>query len=144
LSLTLTIAGMFHLMVSLYFYFARYEVTIDQKNYSMTYMVMQLGLWIGLIGVMGYIMGITGDKGYIRKILLYISFLAYSFLFGTLRYVLVMYFIYKYSILYGPVLFFFGGVILDVFYVNFYMAIFVRHTVKHNKQEKKAGTYGFY
>ena len=119
-----------------YFLFASEAFPYTAKDYSGLYMQQQVGIWISFLLIMGLVTGILGYKRLLLRITTFFGVMIYSFLFGLLRYVLVIYAVYKFSLLYVVIFFFALGPFSDLFYLVSIYGFFVNKMINIYEGEK--------
>ncbi|MDO5336025.1 MAG: hypothetical protein Q4E89_00995 [Eubacteriales bacterium] len=119
-----------HLINSLWFVFGERYFPYSLTTYSELYMLQEIGIWIVFLVMTGLVTGMIGDRGFIYKFLAVAAVMAYSILFGVLRYMVFMYFMYRYSIIYMALCYFTFGPMFDFLYLVMIYAIFVNRMIK--------------
>lgn len=99
-------------------------------------MKQQVGIWLTFMVLVGLIVGFMGNKGFLFKLLTFVSIMAYSFLFGFVRYILFLYMIQQYSILYMALMFFVFGPFFDFLYLVAIYGFFINKMVKLYDSDK--------
>ena len=125
-----------HIINCSYFLFASEAFPYTAKDYSGLYMQQQVGIWISFLLIMGLVTGILGYKRLLLRITTFFGVMIYSFLFGLLRYVLVIYAVYKFSLLYVVIFFFALGPFSDLFYLVSIYGFFVNKMINIYEGEK--------
>jgi len=111
------------------------------SDYSDLYIKQEVSLWISYLIISGLITGFIGFKDILRKMIVMISIMLYSFLFGIVRYIFFLYVIHEFSILFMPVLFFTLGPFFDFLYFVFFYGIYVDKAVKRYASAKGRGQW---
>ena len=127
----LSIMLLVHIMACVFFLFGREWFPYSLADYSDLYIKQQVGIWITFLVLMGLVMGILGRGSIFRRILTVVLLMAYSFLFGLVRYTLFLGILYYFSVLYMPIMFFALGPLFDFLY---FVAIY---SISTNKMIRK-------
>lgn len=131
-----TLGSVTHLINCIYFLFAANFFPYTATAYSDLYMKQQVGIWLTFMVLVGLIVGFMGNKGFLFKLLTFVSIMAYSFLFGFVRYILFLYMIQQYSILYMALMFFVFGPFFDFLYLVAIYGFFINKMVKLYDSDK--------
>lgn len=118
------LCALIHTINCVYFIFAANHFPYRAFQFSDLYMKQQIGIWIVFVVLSGLVTGIMGDSGFIYKILTFLSIMAYSFVFGAVRYILFLYLLQQYSILYMAVMYFVFGPLFDFLYLVAIYSVF--------------------
>lgn len=116
-SIYLMIMTFFHMASCIYFFFASANFPYTATEYSELYVLQQVGIWFSMLVLAGLITGFLGSKGILKRIVTFAGVMAYSIIFGMIRYVLFLFIIHEFSILYMGVLFFALGPFFDFMYL---------------------------
>ena len=130
-----------HTVNCVFFLFAGDKFPYTTSEYSYLYLVQQVGIWLTFIVLGSLVVGFMGERGYVTKILTFISIMAYSLVFGAIRYILYMAILYKFSVLYMAILFFVIGPMFDFSYFVAIYSAFVNKTIKDYDYGKKKGEW---
>ena len=120
-----------HLVSVVYFLFARYYFPYTAAKYSELYIKQQVVIWLALMIVSGFVLGIIGFGNIKRRILLYFGLIGYSFVFGIVRFITFTYIVSAGSSLYMASLFFTLGPLYDFLYFIFLYSIFVNKEIRY-------------
>lgn len=130
LSIYLLLGLIIHLINCIYFIFSPNYFPYSAFDYSSLYMKQQVGIWITFIILTAMFVSFMGRLGIITKLLTFLGIMAYSFVFGAVRYIVFLYLIEKYSILYMAPMFFVFGPFLDFLYMVTIYGFFIDKMVK--------------
>ena len=119
-----------HLANCIYFIFAMDYFPYSATQFSELYMEQQMGIWITFIILTALVTGFLGNKGYVYRVIAFFAIMAYSFLFGTVRYIVFMFLVTRFSILYMAPMFFSFGPLFDFLYLVAIYSVFVNRMVK--------------
>lgn len=119
-----------HLANCIYFIFAMDYFPYSATQFSELYMEQQMGIWITFIILTALVTGFLGNKGYVYRVITFFAIMAYSFLFGTVRYIVFMFLVTRFSILYMAPMFFSFGPLFDFLYLVAIYSVFVNRMVK--------------
>lgn len=98
--------------------------------YSELYVVQEIGIWLIFLIMTGMMTGIIGEKGFIIKFVTMLIVVAYSIVFGTIRYMVFLYLLQKLSVLYMALFYFMLGPMFDFMYLVMIYAIFINRMIK--------------
>lgn len=130
-------ALLIHLSSCIFFLVAHNYFPYTLVNYSELYMKQQVGIWLSFIVIAVLTSGSISHSGISKYIMLF-SVIAYSFIFGCLRYVIFLVILMKATLLYMPILFFSFGPFFDFLYLVCIYSIHInRLTIKFD--DKKRG-----
>ncbi|MBQ4283607.1 MAG: hypothetical protein IJB96_06750 [Lachnospira sp.] len=130
-----------HVANCIFFILAPEEFPYSLSMYSDIYLKQQLGIWMAFILLSGLVVGFLGEGRYLRKVITFFGIMAYSAVFGVIRYILFMYLLYEFSVFYMALLFFVIGPMFDFSYVVSIYAIFVNKTIKDYEYGSKKGAW---
>ena len=119
-----------HLISSLWFLFAGDSFPFTLTRYSELYMVQETGIWIVFLVMTGVVTGIIGDRGFPEKFFTVLCVMAYSVVFGTVRYIVFLYLLYRCSVLYMTLFYFTLGPMFDFVYLVMIYAFFVNRMIR--------------
>lgn len=119
-----------HVVNCIYFLFAANHFPYSAFQFSDLYMKQQIGIWITFIVLAGLVTGFIGGRGYRYKILAFLGIIAYSIIFGGIRYILFLYILQRFSILYMALMFFVFGPLFDFLYLVAIYSMLVNKMVK--------------
>ncbi len=137
----LLFAIVIHVVSCAYFCFELGKFPYTLGVYSDLYIKQQIGTWLAFIILAGMVVSFVGEKGYLYKLVTYVGIMAYSIVFGTVRYILYLFLLYKYSVLYMALLFFVVGPMFDFAYFVGIYAAFVNKITKDYELGKKKGAW---
>lgn len=85
--------------------------------------------------------GIIGDRGVIYKLLTLLAVMLYSIVFGTVRYVIFIWLLYRFSVIYMAFFYFIIGPMFDFLYLVMIYAVFVDRMigVYDSRKERRYG-----
>lgn len=130
-----------HVVSCIYFLLAASEFPYSLRIYSDLYLKQQIGIWLIFIILAGMIVAFMGERSYLFKLLTFFDIMAYSIVFGSVRYILFLYILYRYSVLYMALLFFVVGPMFDYSYFVALYAVFVNKTIKDYQYGEKKGVW---
>ena len=119
-----------HLVNCIYFVFAAEYFPFSATNFSELYMKQQLGIWIAFIILTALVTSFLGNKGYTYRVMTFVGTMAYSLIYGVVRYIVFLYVLMRFSILYMALMFFVLGPLFDFLYLVAFYLIFVNRMVK--------------
>lgn len=122
---------MLHLVSCIYFMFAMEFFPYSATEYSALYIKQQVGIWLAVLILAGFVMGVIGYGNIIKRIAIFCGITTYSFLFGCVRYLVFMYIISVASSLYMATMFFILGPFFDFLYFVFIYAVYINVQIKH-------------
>lgn len=117
ISIYLSIMMFVHVINCLFFLFAGKEFPYTPAQYSELYMKQQVGIWICFLIIIGLVTGLLGVGSYTLRVVVFVSVMLYSFVFGTVRYILFLYIIHRWSLIYMALFFFALGPFFDFLYL---------------------------
>lgn len=124
------LSSVVHLVNCIYFIFAQNYFPYEAYQFSNLYIKQQIGIWLTFILLAGVVTAFLGNRGYLYKILTFFTIMIYSFVFGTIRYVLFLFLLQKFSVLYMAPMYFVFGPLFDFLYFVIIYAVFVDKMVK--------------
>lgn len=128
-SIYLTINAGIHLVSSLWFLFAGDLFPYDLEDFSQLYMIQEVGIWVVFLVMTAGVTSILGDRGLGFKLGTIGAVLAYSWIFGLVRYTLFLYLLSRYSMLYMTVMYFTFGPMFDFLYLVMLYGLFINRMV---------------
>ena len=137
IAIYLSITLLIHAMACLFFLLGGDLFPYTLADYSDLYVKQQVGIWLAFLVLMGLIMGLLGRGGILRRILTVLLLMAYSLLFGTVRYALFLGILFRFSVLYMPVMFFALGPLFDFLYFVAIYAISVNGMIRIYDSKRK-------
>lgn len=135
LSIFLNISLFVHTISCVFFLLAGNLFPYEAADYSKLYVQQQVSIWIAFLILMGLVEGILGRCSIFFRILITLSLLLYSFLFGTIRYCLFLWLLHQASVLYMPVMFFTLGPFFDFLYFVMIYAVSTESIIAKNEHE---------
>lgn len=130
-----------HVVSCIYFLLAASEFPCSLRIYSDIYLKQQIGIWLIFIILAGMIVSFMGERRYFFKLLTFLYIMSYSIVFGSVRYILFLYILYRYSVLYMALLFFVLGPMFDYSYFVALYAVFVNRTIKDYQYGDRKGEW---
>lgn len=130
-----------HLTACIYFLFWADRFPYTATEFSELYMRQEVGIWISFVTIFGFITSLLEFGSTMKKILALLKIMSYSVLFGTIRYLFFVYVLYKFSILYMVVMFFFLGPLFDFIYFVYFYGIYIDQSIKRHKSLKGRGQW---
>lgn len=124
---------------ALYFLFFSYAFPYSLNDFSLLYVIVQVGIISFIPLIMGFSLGLFSFSWWIilTNFLVTVFTLIYSFFFGVLRYSIFLYILKNFSFLWMANLFFNFGPLLDMIYITgiygFYISILSKFTRKNIK-----------
>lgn len=112
----LSIILLIHIMACIFFLLGKDLLPYTIEDFSDLYVKQQIGIWITFLVLIGLVMGLLGRGGLLRRAFTVVFIMLYSFLFGFIRYVLFLWVLYRFSVLYMPLMFFALGPFFDFLY----------------------------
>lgn len=140
-SIFMTIMFVIHIINCIYFIFAANYFPYTAFQYSNLYVKQQIGIWLTFIVMMGLVTALQGTKVLLYKVLAFFSVLAYSFLFGFVRYILFLYIIQEFSIIYMALMFFALGPFFDFLYLVGIYGFFMNKVINVYESAKGKGEW---
>ncbi len=137
----ITIMAMIHTINSVYFIFATNYFPYTVFDYSNLYMKQQIGIWLAFIIMMGMVTALQGKVGLFYRITSYVLVMAYSLVFGIVRYVAFLYILEQFSIIYMALMFFVLGPFFDFLYLVWIYGIFMDKVIALQDSEKGRGDW---
>lgn len=129
------------LISSLWFLFAGELFPYTLTQYSELYMVQEVGIWIVFLVMTGAVTGIVGDRGFPDKLLTVLCVMAYSIVFGTVRYIVFLYLLYRCSVLYMTLFYFTLGPMFDFVYLVMIYAFFINRMIRLYESQAGKGAW---
>jgi len=123
-----SIGLLIHLISCLFFAFFRAYFPYSLADYSELYMKQQVGIWFSFVAIAGVVSGAITEARF-SKYLMVIAVAAYSFIFGSLRYVVFLAFLSRASSLYMAVLLFIFGPFFDFLYLVSIYSVYINHLI---------------
>jgi len=100
----------------LFFSITPFEFPYTVEDYSDLYVKSEVSMWLFIPFILG-IAFLPLPSSFVPKIFLIILTIIYSVIFGTLRYIVFLFIVSKFSVLYMAILFFAFGPLIDFVYV---------------------------
>ena len=130
-----------HIINCIYFIFAANYFPYDAFQYSILYIKQQIGIWLTFILLTGLITGLLGAKGIFYRLITFLCVLLYSFIYGTIRYILFLFIIEEFSIIYMAPLYFALGPFFDFLYLVSIYGIYINKMIKLYQLESGKGEW---
>lgn len=134
LSIFFAIILLTHLVASIYFMFAMDFFPYSATEYSELYIKQQVGIWLFFLILSSLLMGMLGYGSIAGRLTAFLGTMAYSFVFGCVRYLTSMFILSKVSSLYMATLFFSLGPLFDFLYLVFFYSIYINAQIKRFDQ----------
>ncbi|MEG0019553.1 MAG: hypothetical protein RR728_03310, partial [Oscillospiraceae bacterium] len=132
----ISIALGIHFVSCIYFLFWGRYFPYTLSEYSDLYMKQQISIWLTFMVITGMATGLTVNSG-IKKYLAFIATMAYSFVFGCVRYVGFLFLLNRASSLYMAALFFSFGPFFDFLYLVFIYSYFIKRLIIHYEARER-------
>ena len=132
LSIYILINLVIHMMSCVFFLLGSDVFPYTSDDYAELYVAQEIGIWITFLILSGCVEGTLGRGKVIFRILAVLTIMAYSFVFGTVRYALFLWLIGRYSLLYMPVMFFTLGPFFDFLYFVMIYSLSAGRMMKKN------------
>ena len=100
----------------LFFTVTPFEFPYIVEDYSELYVKSEVSMWLFIPFILG-IAFLPLPSSFIPKILIIVFTAVYSIIFGTLRYIVFLFIVSKFSVLYMAILFFAFGPLIDFVYI---------------------------
>ena len=142
-SIYLMIMIFFHMASSIYFFFASESFPYTATDYSELYVLQQVGIWFSMLVLAGLITGFLGSKGILKRIGTFAGVMAYSIVFGIVRYILFLYIIHEFSIAYMALLFFALGPFYDFMYLILIYGLYADSMIRLYDTDKGRGEWSW-
>ena len=133
----LSIMLLIHTMACAFFLLGKDLMPYTLEDFSDLYIKQQIGIWITFLVLIGLVMGVLGRGAILRRMLTVVSIMLYSFVFGFVRYVLFLWILYRFSVLYMPLMFFALGPFFDFLYFVAIYAISTNGVIRIYNTKKK-------
>lgn len=130
ISIYLDITLLVHIIGCVFFLLSGNKFGYTVSDYSQLYVQQQVGIWMTFVVLIGLVEGILNKESILYRIMIVLSVLAYSVLFGIVRYALFLLILNKFSVLYMPVMFFTLGPFFDFMYFVMIYSISTNHMIK--------------
>jgi len=121
-----------NLISALFFTLAPFEFPYTVKEFSELYIKTEISMWLFIPLILGMAF-LPLPASIFPKFILIVFALVYSVIFGTLRYIIFLYIISKFSVIYMALLFFAFGPLIDFVYI---VGIYCFYTSKLAKKLK--------
>ena len=92
-------------------------------------MLQELGIWTMFFVMTVMVTGVMGNRGLPYKLLTALAVMRYSIVFGTVRYMVFLYFLYRFSMIYMALFYFMIGPMFDFLYLVMIYAVFVNRMI---------------
>ena len=129
LAIYLILCSAIHLINSLWFVFGEKYFPYTLTVYSKLYMLQEIGIWVMFFVMTVMVTGIIGDRGVIYKLLTLLAIMLYSIVFGTVRYAIFIWLLYRFSVIYMAFFYFMIGPMFDFLYLVMIYAVFVNRMI---------------
>lgn len=119
-----------HLISSLWFLFAGWDFPYEATDFSQLYLIQEVGIWVVFLVMTTGVTSILGTLGLGYKLLTVAAVMAYSWVFGLVRYIVFLYLMRRYTMLYMTVMYFTFGPMFDFLYLVMIYGWFINRMVK--------------
>ena len=136
----LSMAMVIHLISSLFFTFFPEYFPYTLENYSELYMEQQIAIWLCIAGISGFAISLIYSP-LLAKLTAFFATLAYSFVYGVVRYVIYLVILHFFSSLYMATLFFTLGVLFDFLQMVFIYILFVQYASREFNSQKEGALW---
>lgn len=130
-----------HMVSCVFFWFAGAHFPYTLGEYSELYVKQQIGIWLVFFVLAGLMITLIGERDYLFKSVMFASVMCYSFVFGTVRYILFLYLLHVGSLLYMAILFFVFGPMFDFSYLVAFYAVFMNKKTNEYEYGKKRSAW---
>lgn len=113
-----------NIVSALFFTIAPFDFPYSNQDYSELYIKSEVSIWLFIPIALGIAIAPLPASVF-PKILLVILTLTYSVIFGTLRYIIFLFIISKFSVIYMALLFFAFGPLIDFIYIVGFYSFYV-------------------
>ena len=139
LSIYFSIMLLIHVVSCIYFALASQYFPYTITQYSELYIKQQVGIWLSFVVIAGFVTGFMNNGTLLARCLTFFGIMGYSLVFGSVRYLALLYLLSAASSLYMPVVFFALGPFFDFLYLVFFYGLFVEHVIRRvNTGERRA------
>ena len=135
-----TMALLIHLVSCLFFIIVPQLFPYKLSQYSDLYMKQQVGIWISFLIISCLVSGCINKSGF-YKFYVVIGVMAYSVVFGALRYIINLVVLANASSLYMAVLFFIIGPLFDFLYLVCIYGLFLKKITSKFDRELGSGDW---
>jgi hypothetical protein len=112
-----------------FFFFGTSLFPYSATVYSELYVKQQVGIWLCFLLISGLVTALLGTGNVFLRIVTLVGIMAYSFVFGFVRYFVFMYIVSNVSVLYMAALFFALGPFFDFMYLVFIYGMYVEKII---------------
>lgn len=130
-----------HIVSCIYFILAKEYFPYTVGMYSELYVKQQIGIWLIFIVLAGLLVTFMGRRRYLYRLITFAAIMSYSVVFGTIRYVIYLYILYRFSTLYMALLFFVVGPMYDFAYLVAIYAMYVNRNIKDYAYGRNRGVW---
>lgn len=130
-----------HIASCIYFIAAKEYFPYTVGMYSELYVKQQIGIWLIFIILAGLLVAFMGRRRYLYRLITFAAIMSYSVVFGTIRYVLYLFILYRFSTLYMALLFFVVGPMYDFAYLVAIYAMYVNRNIKDYAYGRNRGVW---
>lgn len=123
------------LVSSIFFIIFPFDFPYIIKDLSKLYMDLQIGIWIFIPIVFGFAIVLLPVK-FFWKFFVLLFTLIYSIIFGTVRYLVFLYVLCKFSYIFAVILYFVFGPFMDYTYIVGFYSLFIG-LISENLKNKK-------
>ena len=111
-----TFMAIINLASAIFFTISPSEFPYTVTQFSELYVKTQISMWFFLLFILGMAILLLPSSVFPKLVLILLTLL-YSIIFGSLRYILFLFVVTKFSIIYMPLLFFSFGPLIDFVYI---------------------------
>jgi len=133
LSIFLSIQILIHSISCLYFYLTPGTYPYSASDYSELYLRQQLGVLLFFLLLSGFLTLFPEPGTMLLRLGTVALILGYALVFGTVRYVVFLYILGRFSVLYMPAMFFTLGPVLDYLYLVALYGFYLYRLIKKNE-----------
>lgn len=141
LAIFMMFALFIHIASCIYFMLAEGRFPYTVGMYSELYVKQQIGIWLIFSILAGLFVAFMGRRRYLYRLITFLTIMGYSVVFGTIRYVLYLYILYRFSTLYMALLFFVVGPMYDFAYLVAIYAMYVNRNIKDYAYGRNRGVW---
>lgn len=132
----LLLSMMTHVVSCTFFLFGTHVFPYQMEDFSELYISQQISIWLLFIILTGLVTGFVGNQGFFYKILTFFAIMAYSLVFGVVRYIVFLFVLEQYSMLYMAVMFFVFGPLFDFLYLVWIYSFFVNKMILYYDSDR--------
>lgn len=141
LSIFISMAMFTHMVSCVYFFLGSDYFPYTNTDYSELYIKQQVGIWLSFLTIAGLITAFLGIGSIFRRILTFSGIMMYSFIFGTIRYIVFLFILSKVSMLYMALMFFSFGPFFDFLYLVYIYGLYVEKVIAVSESQEGRGVW---